>query len=35
MSDLEMRDRQALWVWSMLGVVGALLAIIGWWRFVN
>jgi len=31
----ELPDRQAMWIWSVLAIAGALLSIVGWWRFVN
>ena len=33
MSRVETPDRQAMWFWSVLAVLGALLTIVGWWRF--
>jgi hypothetical protein len=33
MSKSEIADRQALLVWSMLSLVGAILCIIGWYRW--
>jgi hypothetical protein len=35
MTELKTGDRQTLWVWSLLVVLGALLAVVGWWRFIN
>ena len=34
MTELETPNRQAMWVWSVLVVLGALLTVVGWWRFV-
>jgi hypothetical protein len=35
MSRTEAPDRQAMWVWTMLAVLGTVLAIVGWWRWAT
>jgi len=35
MPKLETPDRQAMWIWSVLAVLGAILAVVGWWRWAS
>jgi hypothetical protein len=35
MTTQETPDRQNTVIWSVLVVLGALLTIVGWWRFIN
>ena len=33
MSQTETPDRQALLVWAMLSIIGAILCLVGWYRW--
>jgi hypothetical protein len=35
MSRVQVHDSQALWVWTLLVVLGTFLAIVGWWRWAT
>src|SRR5881394_642738 len=35
MSNVETPDRQTMWFWSMLAVLGAILAIVAWWQLIT
>jgi uncharacterized membrane protein YidH (DUF202 family) len=35
MPKTEASDRQTMWIWSLLIIVGVLLAIVGWWRWAG
>jgi len=35
MPTVDAPDRQTMWIWTLLAVLGALLAVAGWWRWAH
>jgi hypothetical protein len=34
-TNLKTTDTQSTWVWAILAILGAVLAVVGWWRFAS